>query len=340
MNQQSTPLVSVIIPVYNVGMYLRRCIDSVLSQTYTNFEVILVDDGSTDDSGVICDEYAAKDSRVVVLHKQNEGVSLARLNAFEHAKGEYITFIDSDDYVDKTYIEHLYNCLISNNADVTCVQVFRVNGNLVKEEIRPEVGQFDKNGIVEILKTDFWYNKKTQMAGMPLFLHGKLIKRKYVKDALVSGKGFRYGEDQLGVLCLLYSISSMYISAKPLYYYVTREGQATKQLDKIRWNEQVTFWRAMLSADVKGYLYSQLPYRVWRMFLLFVNYNMASYDSYVEHIRYALNDEFVYRSLMDSELSFLRLADRVKYNLIKHRFYLLVYIIVKNHARMKNYLNR
>ena len=113
MNNQSNPLVSVIIPVYNVEKYLRRCLDSVLAQTYTNFEAILVDDGSTDDSGAICDEYAARDNRFVVIHKQNEGVSIARLTAFEHSKGEFITFIDSDDSINFNYIDHLQSQITS-----------------------------------------------------------------------------------------------------------------------------------------------------------------------------------------------------------------------------------
>ena len=94
------PLISIIVPVYNVEPYIRKCLDSILSQTYYNWEAILVDDGSTDQSGAICDEYAKKDARFVVVHKQNEGVAKARITAFEHSRGQLITFIDADDYVD------------------------------------------------------------------------------------------------------------------------------------------------------------------------------------------------------------------------------------------------
>lgn len=100
------PVISVIIPVYNVEKYIRQCVDSVLEQSYRDFELILVDDGSPDNSPAICDEYAQKDTRVSVIHQKNLGVSAARNNGIRHAKGEWITFVDSDDWVDK---EYLYN---------------------------------------------------------------------------------------------------------------------------------------------------------------------------------------------------------------------------------------
>ena len=93
------PMISVIIPVYNVEKYLARCIDSVLRQTYHNFEIILVDDGTPDRSGEICDEYAAKDARISVIHKENGGLSSARNAGIEAAKGQWLQFVDSDDYI-------------------------------------------------------------------------------------------------------------------------------------------------------------------------------------------------------------------------------------------------
>ena len=100
-------LVSIIVPVYNAERYLHRCIDSVLAQTYTNFELLLINDGSKDNSGEICDEYAANDSRIHVFHKENGGASAARNYGLDKATGKYICFIDSDDWVDKDYIESL-----------------------------------------------------------------------------------------------------------------------------------------------------------------------------------------------------------------------------------------
>lgn len=106
------PFVSIIIPVYNTEKYLPRCLDSVLAQSYSNFELILVDDGSVDNSGKICDEYAARDSRIRVLHQDNQGVSIARNNGMAAAQGEYISFIDSDDWVEPDYLMSFINVSI------------------------------------------------------------------------------------------------------------------------------------------------------------------------------------------------------------------------------------
>lgn len=121
--RDQSPLLSVIVPVYNVEGYLSRCIDSILSQTFTNFELILIDDGSLDRCGEICDEYAKKNDRVVVIHQENKGVSAARNRGLEIAKGEYVTFCDSDDFVYKEWLQNF----VSNISEVDlCVQNFDI----------------------------------------------------------------------------------------------------------------------------------------------------------------------------------------------------------------------
>ena len=112
-------LISIIVPIYNVEEYLRECLDSIMSQTYQNFECLLINDGSPDNSADICREYVEKDSRFRYFEKENGGVSSARNLGIEHSKGEYITFIDSDDWVDSDYLEVLYNALIDENADIS-----------------------------------------------------------------------------------------------------------------------------------------------------------------------------------------------------------------------------
>ena len=119
--------VSIIVPVYNVSNYLNSCIDSILAQSYQDFELILVNDGSTDDSGIICDEYQSKDCRVKVFHTSNHGVSHARNSGLRNASGEYITFIDSDDYIDANYLESYlqykkYDCVIGSYQTFPIVQ--------------------------------------------------------------------------------------------------------------------------------------------------------------------------------------------------------------------------
>ena len=111
-------LISIVIPIYNVENYLRQCLDSIVAQTYQNFECLLINDGSPDHSADICREYVSKDSRFRYFEKENGGVSSARNLGIEHSKGEYITFIDSDDWVDSDYLEVLYTTLLEEGADI------------------------------------------------------------------------------------------------------------------------------------------------------------------------------------------------------------------------------
>lgn len=116
--EKSMPIISVIIPVYNVEKYLCQCLDSVINQTYKNLEIILVDDGSTDDSGKICNEYAKRDRRIIVVHKNNGGLSDARNAGIDICKGEYVSFVDSDDWLDLDMYEIFISKIIEHNADI------------------------------------------------------------------------------------------------------------------------------------------------------------------------------------------------------------------------------
>ena len=117
-----TPLISVIIPVYNAEKYLRRCLDSVVAQTYRNLEIICVDDGSVDESGKICDQYAVRDARIRVIHQENQGLSAARNKGLDVAEGEYIAFVDSDDYILEDMYKKMLDKLLNYNVDLCVCQ--------------------------------------------------------------------------------------------------------------------------------------------------------------------------------------------------------------------------
>ena len=126
-------MISVIVPIYNVEKYIHRCIDSILAQSFKDFEIILVDDGSLDNCGKICDEYAEIDSRIFVIHKKNGGLSDARNVgidwAFEHSNSEWITFIDSDDWIHQKYLEALYKALVDTGCDISACAYKETDGN-------------------------------------------------------------------------------------------------------------------------------------------------------------------------------------------------------------------
>ena len=122
-------LISVIVPVYNVEKYLEKCVSSIVNQTYKNLEIMLVDDGSTDSSGKMCDEFAKKDDRIKVIHKPNGGLSDARNSALKIAKGDYIGFVDSDDYIADDMFETLCDLMEDNNSDISIVSFYEIYNN-------------------------------------------------------------------------------------------------------------------------------------------------------------------------------------------------------------------
>ena len=136
-------LVSIVIPIYNVEKYIEKCLDSVIKQTYKNIEIILVDDGSPDNCGKICDSYANNDKRIQVIHKENGGLSDARNVGIERANGKYITFVDSDDYIELDYIEYLYTLIKKYNTKISLCKV-----NVVYNEKDTNL-QRDKNNEID-----------------------------------------------------------------------------------------------------------------------------------------------------------------------------------------------
>lgn len=134
-NSVMQPLLSVIIPVYNVEKYLKRCVDSIINQTYENLEIILVDDGSPDKSGGICDEYAKTDKRIKVIHQENAGLSGARNSGISAAKGDFITFVDSDDWIDKDMYRQMLEYQRANDLDIVCADTYLVKFS--KTDFRP-----------------------------------------------------------------------------------------------------------------------------------------------------------------------------------------------------------
>ena len=127
------PAISVIVPIFNVENYVRKCVDSILNQTFSDIEIILVDDGSTDASGRICDEYLSKDDRIRVIHKENGGLSDARNAGLDMCTGEYIGFVDGDDYIDGDMYELLYKNLIQYDADISMCRFRRIYNNRIDD---------------------------------------------------------------------------------------------------------------------------------------------------------------------------------------------------------------
>lgn len=177
MKESEQPIISIVVPVYKVEKYLKRCVSSILKQTYHNMEIILVDDGSPDKCGAICDEYKKIDNRVRVVHKKNGGLSDARNVAIPLAKGEYISFIDSDDWVSPYYVEHLYKAVSMCHADLGISWFENVfERKSLQSKPKKELIQYECMSNEECLK------KLLYQDGVEVCAWGKLYKTELVKD--------------------------------------------------------------------------------------------------------------------------------------------------------------
>ena len=219
------PIISVIVPVYKVEPYLRECIDSILNQTFKDFELILVDDGSPDNCPVICDEYAKKDSRVVVIHKENGGVSSARNEGLNSAKGEFISFVDGDDYLEKEYLETLYLCIRRNNSDLSRCRAFLFE-DFNKKIIGIKTTQFRYTFHSIEDKSSFIMN--VFLNGLILYaVWGSLFKRDIIKNNKISFPiKITMAEDLCFMILFLSSSSSIELCDRALYYYRCRDDSA------------------------------------------------------------------------------------------------------------------
>lgn len=202
-------LISVIIPVYNTERYLNRCIDSVLCQDYDNIEIVLVDDGSTDKSGDICDSYASKDSRIIVIHIPNGGASLARKTGIDSCKGQYVTFVDSDDWVSPYYISTLLQLIDEYGVNVSCCKVCKVkegdaNGVEDRKTFNSQLLSFDKL-MPRFFKYEFWG------FGGKIYLRSSFDNLDFPVATL--------SEDYYVMLQLFNKERQMAITGAPLYYY-------------------------------------------------------------------------------------------------------------------------
>lgn len=223
--------ISIVVPVYNVEKYLSKCILSILNQSFTDFELILIDDGSKDNSGRICDEYRGRDSRIKVIHQENLGLSSARNVGLETSEGKYVTFIDSDDFIHPNMLEVLYNNMLENEADISICDY-----NLVYEgkEIYKELGDNNirlYNNIEGVRKIV----EKSEASMITAW--SKLYKRSLFYD--IRYPVGKYHEDEFVTYKLLYKSTKIVTTSAKLYYYLQRSNSITgsafsiKRLEKL-----------------------------------------------------------------------------------------------------------
>lgn len=260
-------LVSIIVPIYNVETYVERCVGSLIRQKYKNIEIILVDDGSTDDSGKICDELLAKDSRIRVIHQKNMGLSKARNNGILLSKGEYVAVVDSDDYVSPEYIEIMLFTCVNENCDIAICNY--VKGKEINYTFK-NTEKLESRCLTSEQMLNEWHgeNKDIETSAW-----NKLYRRKLFVEGNVWYPEGKYYEDTVTTHRLVARASRIAIIDAYLYYYYQRESSImhssdlseSRSADWIEMQETRTKW----FCD-KGYVeaYRRLAVKLMKYYML------------------------------------------------------------------------
>lgn len=268
--------ISVIVPIYRIEKYLPQCIESLLNQSFLNFELILVDDGSPDNCPKICDDYSKKDARVKVVHKENGGLLSARKAGLKAAKGKYIAYVDGDDWVDKFYLDTLFKLAEANDADLVVTGRFReFNGKI--ETVKPRmVGVYNETDIKSKVLPNAIYNGRFCEHDISTYVWNKLFKKELLSKVLYDVPNeIIMGEDAAITYAYLSISKKIVISRIPLYYYRQRHDSIVKSIE----NPKTEYYRLgllmnflksklekvlddkNLNTQITYYLYSQILVR-------------------------------------------------------------------------------
>ena len=253
------PFFSIIIPVYNCEKYLRQCVKSIIDQSFDNWELILVDDGSTDASGVMCDEF--DDSRVCIIHKKNEGVAIARKTGIDKAIGMYVIFVDSDDWIEKNCLETIYNKIKETRSEIIRFCIVRENkdGSTTIGKSK-YLGLYDRPRIISELFPNLIHNERAEYFAPSLC--GAAFLRENIQPYMIANSRAKISEDGACVIPAVYHCSNIYFLDDNLYFYRYNNQSATKGLKVFDWdNPEIVAKHISENVDLNKYDFEQQLYR-------------------------------------------------------------------------------
>lgn len=236
--------VSIIVPIYNVEEELRKCVSSILAQTYKDIEIILVDDGSPDNCGAICDEFAHKDNRVVVIHKENEGLVNARKSGLEKSTGRFISYVDGDDWIEEDFIQNLMDCQQKYNADIVAAGFSKDIGDISdKHSNAIASGFYDKQKMISDVYPRMICAGPYFYFGICSYVWNKLFKKELLFESQMAvDPRISVGEDTAVVFSVLLKANSLYISENTSYHYYQKAFSMLKSMDSLEKEKEKVSW--------------------------------------------------------------------------------------------------
>lgn len=333
------PFFSIILPVYNVKKYLNRCVDKLLCEKFKNFEIILVDDGSTDGCYNICDEYVEKDSRISVIHKENGGLSSARNEGFKTAKGKYIFWLDSDDYIVQDALSILYNHLKDNNVDI-------IKYNYIKQPINEPEYSVLEPGI---------YNKEeicNSVLKLAIESTGSFIwsvwSHIYKREFLIKNSLSFISEREIGSEDYLFNLQS-YLRAKnilvikdTLYNYDLRMGSLTNRYRQNLMNQYLKLYKLMsneiMQSDNDQLMESIYNFYVWNGYHVLMTNEMRITEKHKikdrnKNIRELLKQESFVNALKKIKINELSMSQVIIYSFMKLRLRFMLIALMRIRKR-------
>lgn len=323
-------LISIIVPVYNMEKYLDRCMTSILNQTYENLEIILVDDGSTDNSPKLCDDYATKDSRIKVIHKENGGLSDARNAGLGIATGEYIGYVDSDDWIELDMYERMYKACADNNAELAICRYFREYDDKTVNDGTSKIEILDRDEILRIYITD----KDGYMIYNSVW--SKLFKRELVEGVLFPrGKN---SEDIMYTTTAFCKLKKAVYIDTCLYHYVIDRKDSIMNVDKTHrmFRDELPFWREHIKcirenvssdmADLAQYYYYR---RLMSYYMDIIEQNPQSAYKIADMIK---SDKNEIKRIYSKSNNIVSKGDRARMGLFlfNHRLYRKCFSVYEN----------
>ena len=281
---------SVIVPIYNSEKYLKRCVDSIVNQELKEIEIILVNDGSTDSSGSICDEYAKIDDRIKVIHKENEGKLMARYSGVKEAQCEYITFVDSDDWIEA----NCYNLFVKQmNAHIDMIaygkKVDTEKSGITLPKFTYSEGLYNSNCIRDVIYKNMLWDNQNYQSGISHSLCDKIFTSRLLKKSynIINEKKYvNMGEDAMILFPIFQWINSLYISHESPLHYTHQINKIPVYMSDAGYFRNLYKWREYLIANTKGIagVEKQIDY----MYMYMVNLKKECYGDYTH------NDEYIF----------------------------------------------
>lgn len=333
-------LISVIVPVYNVEKYLEQCVNSIINQSYKDIEIILVNDGSTDNSGNICNELAQKDNRIIVIHKENGGLGLARNSGLDVAKGEYVTFVDSDDYIETNSIEDMYNMVVEEKID-TCIGGFiRVlDDTTVVGRKQYESKIYENEKVLTELLPKLIGSSTKEKDAIRMSVWNAMYSMKIIKDNNLRFPSERQyiSEDIIFDLDYYKYAKRVAISDNCNYNYRVNVESLTKSYNPKRFELTKALYQKELEKIKELNIFEQADYRLKRQLFIYIKAcikqenikkSKLTYTQALKNIKNICEDEMVQNAINNYPVKDLGIKQKVFVYMLKYKLAFILYLFI------------